>query len=200
MTVSSHVHDIDCAALSSVVFPSLYLMRVPLHVSVQYVKKIHPDEEHEKDYDMRGLTKLERHSSKKLKGKRKRQLETLAANVSGQGFHVDTSDSRFAALLDGNDDRFGIDRTNPAYKETGAMRELLYEQSMRRNKNLADRNRNDGCEGQNGPIDEKTKDVRGRDGGWVESSSGALELSSLVKSIQQKVSRNKDEPKRKKAK
>jgi hypothetical protein len=46
----------------------------------------------------------------------------------------------------------------------------------------------------------KTKDVRDRDGGWVEISSGALELSSLVKSIQQKVSRNKDEPKRKKAK
>ena len=107
-------------------------------ISLSICEILHPDEEHEKDYDMRGLTKLERHSSKKLKGKRKRQLETLVANVSGQGFHVDTSDSRFAALLDGNDDRFGIDRTNPAYKETGAMKELLYEQSMRRNKNLGD--------------------------------------------------------------
>ena len=113
---------------------------------------------------------------------------------------TDTSDSRFPALLDGNDDRFGIDRTKPAYKETGAMKELLYEQSMRRNETLGDRSRNYGYGGQHGPREEKTKDVRGRDGGWVESSSGALELSSLVKSIQQKVSRNKDEPKRKKAK
>ncbi len=160
---------------------------------------------------MRGLAKLERHSSKKLKGKRKRQLETLAANVSGQGFHIDTTDPRFAALLDGNDDRFGIDRTNPAYKETGAMKELLHEQSKRRNKNLGGgdkggsieaRNRTDGDEGLNGPRDERAKDedLRGRGSGWVESSGGSLELSSLVKSIQQKVSRNKDEPKRKKAK
>jgi hypothetical protein len=151
---------------------------------------------------MRGLTKLERHSSKKLKGKRKRQLETLAANVSGQGFHIDTSDTRFAALLDGNDDRFGIDRTNPAFKETGAMKELLNEQSMRRNKNLGGRDKEGGMarNRQNGFRSDKTKDAHGRDGGWIESSSGALELSSLVKSIQQKVSMNKDEAKRKKAK
>ncbi|KAL3821659.1 hypothetical protein ACHAXA_006079, partial [Cyclostephanos tholiformis] len=143
------------------------------------------DEEHAKDYDMRGLTKLERQSGKKLKGKRKRQLETLAANVSGQGFHIDTSDSRFAALLDGSDDRFGIDRTNPAYKETSAMKELLHEQAKRRNKNNGGRDKEWGMK--NGLRDEKAKDVRGRDDGWIECSSGALELSSLVKSIQRKL-------------
>ncbi|KAL3792208.1 hypothetical protein ACHAW5_004083 [Stephanodiscus triporus] len=109
-----------------------------------------------------GLTKLERHSSKKLKGKRKRQLETLAANVSGQGFHIDTSDTRFAALLDGNDDRFGIDRTNPAFKETGAMKELLNEQSMRRNKNLGGRDK-EGGNRQNGFRSDKAKDAHGLD-------------------------------------
>ncbi len=152
-----------------------------------FTQKMHLDEEHAKDYDMRGLTKLERQSSKKLKGKRKRQHETLAANVSGQGFHIDTSDSRFAALLDGSDDRFGIDRTNPAYKETGAMKELLHEQTMRRNKNIGGREMKWGM--RNGLGDDKSKDIRGRNDEWIESSSGALELSSLVKSIKQKVSR-----------
>lgn len=149
------------------------------------------DEEHEKDYDMRGLTKLERHSTKKLKGKRKRQLETLAANVTGQGFHIDTSDTRFAALLDGSDDKFGIDRTNPAYKETGAMKELLHAQSKRRNKNFGGRGDKERCV--------EIKDVHCRDGGWIENSSGAVELSSLVKSIQNKVLGKGAEPKRKKA-
>ena len=134
---------------------------------------------------MRGLTKLERHANKKLKGKRKRQLETLASNVSGQDFHIDTTDDRFSALLDGGDDRFGIDRTNPAYKETGAMKELLQEQSKRRNKK---RNSKE--------IDVKSNSTKKIDGitehrnenSWKESSSGAMALSSLVQSLQQKVS------------
>ena len=124
---------------------------------------------------MRGLTKLERHGKKKLKGKRKRQLETLAANVSGQDFHVDTTDTRFAALLDGTDDRFGIDRTNPAYKETGAMKELLQEQSKRRKSKVKTNNSS------------KDEDVAGRGDNWKESSNGAMALSSLVQSLQRKV-------------
>ena len=103
----------------------------------------------------------------------------------------------------GNDDRFGINRTNPAFKETGAMKDLLNEQSMRRSENLGGRDKDGGMEArkrQNGFRSDKAKDPHGREGGWIESSSGALELSSLVKSVQQKVSMNKDEPKRKKAK
>ena len=126
---------------------------------------------------MRGLTKLERHGKKKLKGKRKRQLETLAANVSGQDFQVDTTDTRFAALLDGTDDRFGIDRTNPAYKETGAMKELLQEQSKRRRKKSKVKSN----------TSSKDKDVVRRGDSWKESSNGAMALSSLVQSLQQKV-------------
>lgn len=149
------------------------------------------DEEHEKDYDMRGLTKLERNSNKKLKGKRKRQLETLVANVSGQGFHVDTTDTRFSALLDGHNDKFGIDRTNPAYKETSAMKELLHEQSKRRNELSGGRDKDMWMM--------KTKEVHSSDGGWVERSS-SVELSCLVKSIQAKVSTTLNEPKRKNVK
>ena len=161
-------------------FISLLRISPPKHIP----SITHTDEEHKKDYDMRGLAKLERHASKKLKGKRKRQLETLAANVSGQDFHIDTSDKRFAALLDGSDDRFGIDRTNPAYKETGAMKELLQEQSKRRKKNR--NKRQDGKQASR--KNEKAKARAEVDGGWVEKSS---ELSSLVKSLQQKVNGRK---------
>ncbi len=130
---------------------------------------------------MRGLTKLERHSNKKLKGKRKRQLETLAANVNCQDFYIDTSDTRFSALLDGNDGRYGIDRTNPAFKETGAMKLLLQEQSERRRGNRNGLKAGDGGDGRNSKYEESI------DNNNVEIC-GATELSSLVKSIQQKVS------------
>ncbi|KAL7490809.1 hypothetical protein ACHAWT_000892 [Skeletonema menzelii] len=152
------------------------------------------DEEDAKDFDMRGLEKLERHANKKLRGKRKRQLENLAANVSGQGFQVDTKDDRFSALLEGTDDRFGIDRTNPAFKETTAMKTLLEEQAKRRKKNrgkskekVSDKSKNQQSDGKDGNKNDS----------WVESSSGAMELSSLVKSLQTKV-KSTDKPKKKK--
>ena len=152
------------------------------------------DEEDAKDFDMRGLEKLERHANKKLRGKRKRQLENLAANVSGQGFQVDTKDDRFSALLEGTDDRFGIDRTNPAFKETTAMKSLLEEQAKRRKKNrgkskekASDKSKSQQSDGKGGNKNDS----------WVESSSGAMELSSLVKSLQTKV-KSTDKPKKKK--
>ncbi|KAL7464513.1 hypothetical protein ACHAXS_004847 [Conticribra weissflogii] len=145
------------------------------------------DEENEKDYDMRGLAKLEKNANKKLKGKRKRQMETLAANVSGQEFKIDTTDDRFAALLDGSDDRFGIDRTNPLYKETGAMKTLLEEQSKRRKKYQAKKDSSlDNAAGET--LHNEPAVAYGGDG-WRESSSGAMELSSLVKSLQNKITK-----------
>ena len=141
------------------------------------------DEEHIKDYDMRGLAKLERHAGKKLKGKRKRQMETLAANVSGQEFKIDTKDDRFAALLDGTDDRFGIDRTNPMYKETGAMKTLLEEQTKRRKKSRGKKL----DETVNKQNVESNTHISGEKDGWMDKSSGALALGTLVRSLQQKV-------------
>jgi hypothetical protein len=131
---------------------------------------------------MRGLAKLERHAGKKLKGKRKRQMETLAANVSGQEFQIDTTDDRFAALLDGTDDRFGIDRTNPMYKETGAMKTLLEEQTKRKKKN-----RGKGKVDTVKKLAEPNTSITGQSDGWVDKSDGAMALSSLVKSLQRKV-------------
>jgi len=153
------------------------------------------DEEDAKDFDMRGIQKLERHANKKLRGKRKRQLENLAANVSGQGFQVDTKDDRFSALLEGNDDRFGIDRTNPAFKETTAMKTLLEEQAKRRKKNRSKSSKEKASD----KSKPQQSDGKGgnKDDSWVESSSGAMELSSLVKSLQTKV-KSSDKPKKKK--
>lgn len=148
------------------------------------------DEEHNKDYDMRGLTKLERHANKKFKGRRKRQLESLAANVSGQEFRIDSSDNRFAELLNGTNDLYGIDRTHPAFRETSAMKILLQERAKRK------KNDRDGCkmescslegikEGKGGERQhEKTKKNH-----RSEDCNGAIELSSLVERIQQKVSK-----------
>eukprot|EP00581_Thalassiosira_minuscula_P031181 CAMPEP_0183785866 /NCGR_PEP_ID=MMETSP0739-20130205/66720_1 /TAXON_ID=385413 /ORGANISM="Thalassiosira miniscula, Strain CCMP1093" /LENGTH=1111 /DNA_ID=CAMNT_0026029887 /DNA_START=344 /DNA_END=3680 /DNA_ORIENTATION=- len=162
------------------------------------------DEEHQKDYDMRGLAKLEKlHSktSKQLKGKRKRQLETLTAKVSGQEFRIDTADERFAALLDGEDDRYGIDRTHSAFRETGGMKTLLQEQSERRKtrrKRKGGGSHNDSTMAGDsrrrlgGDVEDGVPSKMKKDGsGWVESSSGAMELSSLVKSLQRKVPKKK---------
>lgn len=92
------------------------------------------DEEQEKDFDIRGLQRIEKNKGKKLKGGRKRKEEKITKDVSGTNFKVDVEDSRFAAVLDGTDGRFGIDKTDPNYKDTAAMRDILAEQTKRRKK------------------------------------------------------------------
>ena len=125
---------------------------------------------------MRDLLKIDKNKSKKLKGSRKRKQEELASNTSGQGFKIDTADSRFSALLDGTDARFGIDKLDPRYKETPAMREIMDAQSHRRKYKKKKE------------IQESVVDVvvDSKSSGEVQSS-GALALSSLVKSLKSKV-------------
>ena len=76
--------------------------------------------------------RIDKNKDKKLRGKRKLKEDALAADVTGGGFQIDLHDDRFKALLDGNDERFGIDRTDSNFKETQAMRDLLKEQTKRR--------------------------------------------------------------------
>jgi hypothetical protein len=71
------------------------------------------------------------------------------------------------------------------------MKELLHEQSKRRNELSGGRDKDMRMM--------KTKEVHSSDGGWVERSS-SVELSCLVKSIQEKVSTTLNEPKRKNVK
>lgn len=131
-------------------------------------------EEEQRDYDIRGLQRLEQNKSKKLKGARKRKEAARETNLMGTGFKVDMEDNRFGAVLDGMDDRFGIDRTDPNYKETPAMREIMAEQTRRRKKR-------------------KTKFaeavVPNISAESNESNSGASALSSLVSRLKQKVSK-----------
>lgn len=125
---------------------------------------------------MRDLMRIDKNKAKKLKGSRKRKEQEIASSTSGLDFKIDTTDSRFAAVLEGNDDRFGIDRTNPNYKETPAMREILAEQTKRRKEKGRKKQKKDAI-----------GDVNAND---VGTSSGALALSSLVKSLKSKVSKN----------
>lgn len=135
---------------------------------------VHQDEEEARDFHMRDLIRIEKNKSKKLKGSRKRKEQEIASNLSGSEFKIDTRDSRFAAVLEGDDDRFGIDRTNPNYKETPAMREILAEQTKRRKENDRKKRKKNAI-----------PDVNADD---IGKSSGALALSSLVKSLKSKVS------------
>jgi len=132
---------------------------------------------------MRGLQRIEKNKSKKLRGSRKRKEKELETTVSGKDFHIDTKDSRFAAVLEGTDDRFGIDRTDTNYKETEAMKEILSEQTRRRKAKKRKKSK--------ATHDKVAPDVSATDG--VETSSGAAALSSLVMSLKSKVAKNKSQ-------
>merc|ERR1712176_1194475 len=90
------------------------------------------EEEEARNYDIRGIQRLEKNKGKKLKGSRKRKEAKIAVDVSGSNFKINVNDDRFKAVLDGNDGRFGIDKTDPNFKDTTSMREILNEQSKRR--------------------------------------------------------------------
>lgn len=135
------------------------------------------DEEAAKDFHMRDIVRIEKNKSKKLKGSRKRKEAEIRDNAVGLDFQIDTKDDRFAAVIDGSDDRFGIDRTDPQFKETPAMRQLLAEQTKRRKSKKRAR------KAANTDVD-----AEAIMSGGVESS-GAMALSSLVKNLKTKVAK-----------
>jgi hypothetical protein len=139
------------------------------------------DQDEARDFDMRGLQKVEKLKSKRLKGARKRKETALAATVMGGDFQVDTQDERFKAVLDGMDDRFGIDRTDPQYKETPAMRQIMDEQTRRRQSNKSKRARTEI------PPDALAEQATGAITS-TSGSTGASALSSLVRRLKEKVS------------
>ena len=134
------------------------------------------DEEQARDFDIRGIERMEKNKGKKLRGSRKRKEEKLAADVAGTDFKVDINDNRFAAVLDGSDDRFGIDKTDSNFKDTTAMREILSEQTKRRKKKR-----------RKTQPDVVAPDVSADSGG---KSIGSSALSSLVQRLKSKVSKN----------
>jgi hypothetical protein len=133
-------------------------------------------EEEALDFDMRGLERIEKNKDKKLRGSRKRKEEKITENIAGKEFKIDVADDRFRALLDGSDDRFGIDRTDPSYKETSAMREILAEQTRRRKKNKRKKLESESNVAPDDDADHSTK-----------PNAGSAALSALVRSIKSKV-------------
>lgn len=136
------------------------------------------DEEQKRDYDIRGIQRLEKNRGKKLKGSRKRWEAKVEADVSGTNFKVNVEDDRFRAVLDGNDGRYGIDKTDPNYKDTPAMRDILSEQTKRRKKKRQKTHES---------VDEVVPDV---DVNNAVKTSGANALSSLVKRLKSRVQSN----------
>eukprot|EP00980_Cylindrotheca_fusiformis_P003265 scaffold738_cov124-Cylindrotheca_fusiformis.AAC.4 len=134
------------------------------------------DEEQEKDFDIRGIQRMEKNKGKKLKGGRKRKEDKITADVSGTSFQVDVHDSRFSAVLDGSDGRFGIDKTDPNYKETAAMQDILNEQTKRRKKKRQKTTPNAVAPNVDAESGAKT--------------SGSSALSSLVQRLKSKVTSN----------
>ena len=135
------------------------------------------DDEH-KDYNMKDLERLEKNKGKKLTGSRKRKEENRAKNTVGTDFKVDIEDDRFKAVLDGQDGRFGIDRTDPNFKETPAMRDILAEQSRRRQTKRQKKSEKNSAQ-----KDDSADDAIAS----AKASGGAAALSALVKSLKSKV-------------
>jgi hypothetical protein len=142
------------------------------------------NEEEARDYDMRGLQRIEKNKDKKLRGARKRKEAALAATVGGTEFEVNVRDDRFRAVLDGQDDRFGIDKTDSSYKDTSAMRGILEEQSKRRKQKQRKKAKttsvDDSFAAAAAPPDANAEDMK--------TTSGASALSFLVSRLKSKVS------------
>jgi hypothetical protein len=133
------------------------------------------EEEQNRDYDIRGIQRVEKNKGKILKGSRKRKEAKIAADVSGTDFKVNVHDERFKSVLDGSDDRFGIDKTDPSFKDTSAMREILNEQTKRRRKKRQNLNH---------PPANIVPDVNSES---ARKTVGASALSSLVQRLKSRV-------------
>ncbi|GKY96106.1 hypothetical protein MPSEU_000570900 [Mayamaea pseudoterrestris] len=125
------------------------------------------------DFSMRELQRLEKNAGKTLKGSRKRKEMERADAVVGTAFDVDVSDSRFQAVLDGADDKFGIDQTDSNFKKTAGMLKILKEQSRRRKKQR----------GRPSVSKSAAPDVACE---LVKHASGAKALSAIVQSLKAK--------------
>ena len=158
----------------------------PIAATSQFVKTdadikydtVENTDDNERDFDIRGVQRLEKNKDKKLKGARKRKEERLTGNI-GTDFQIDTTDERFKAVLEGTDERFGIDRTDPNFKETPAMKQILSEQTQHRTKQRK----------MNNEMKQSIGNVPDVNAHTMKPTSGSAALSALVSSIKSKVMR-----------
>ncbi|KAK5046974.1 hypothetical protein LTR84_006916 [Exophiala bonariae] len=135
-------------------------------------------------FDMKEIERADKLARKKGKGKKgkkdKAKVSTDAdadadANGDDDRFKLDTSDPRFSRLFDSHE--YAIDPTNPRFKGTKGMRDVLEEGRRRRER----KDRGGEVEGKK----EKTREKKGtkkNDNGNAEGD-GDVEVSSLVKKI-----------------
>ncbi|KAI1775028.1 hypothetical protein F4818DRAFT_58872 [Hypoxylon cercidicola] len=98
--------------------------------------------EHLDHFDMNEITRAEKQKSKKYKKKGKKNVEDHGGLQ--EGFEIDVKDNRFKAVFDSHE--FAIDPSNPKYKATQGMKQLLEE---RRKKRKGDSDGMDGQQRQN---------------------------------------------------
>ncbi|KAI0098124.1 hypothetical protein F4776DRAFT_650826 [Hypoxylon sp. NC0597] len=99
--------------------------------------------EHLDHFDMNEITRAEKQRSKKHKKKGKKDVEDHGGLQ--EGFEMDVKDDRFKAVFDSHE--FAIDPSNPKFKATQGMKQLLEE---RRKKRKNDPDGIDGQQRQNG--------------------------------------------------
>ncbi|KAF2459159.1 hypothetical protein BDY21DRAFT_282910 [Lineolata rhizophorae] len=110
-------------------------------------------------FDMREVMKAEKERRRRGKkgkkgGKEGQQHEDKKEGEKRDGFKINVKDPRFARLYDSHE--FAIDPTNPRFRETEAMRELL-EEGRRKRKVVEER---EGVDKMDGRGEEKSKKAK----------------------------------------
>ena len=87
--------------------------------------------EHLDHFDMNDIVRVEKQKGKKGKGKGKKKADEVAAKGNlQQDFAMDVGDDRFKAVFDSHE--FAIDPSNPKFKGTEGMKQLLEEGRKKR--------------------------------------------------------------------
>ncbi|KAA0152958.1 hypothetical protein FNF29_03481 [Cafeteria roenbergensis] len=139
-------------------------------------------------FDARELAKAQKDASGKGGSKaRKRRREDAQAALEKDGFTVDTSDDRFARV--GADPDLAIDPTNPAFKDTPAMRQLMRERRQRRDKRVQQEEADFAAAAAPGgkrAKRSKEETVTTTLGGGPATVSGGAALASLIANVKRK--------------
>jgi hypothetical protein len=135
-------------------------------------------------FDMKEIERAEKLARKKgKKGKKPPKGDAQDASLDDDRFKVDTADPRFARLFDSHE--YAIDPTNPRFKGTKGMREVLEEGRRRRDKSQKQKQK-----GSSGALDptlavdeEKSKKKEKKSTKTGKSSESAADVKSLVEKI-----------------
>ncbi|BAE57150.1 unnamed protein product [Aspergillus oryzae] len=129
-----------------------------------------------KHFDMNEIEKAEKQARKKGKGKGKgKQVAQVADD-----FQMDVSDPRFARLFESHE--FAIDPTNPRFKATSGMKQLLEEGRKRR------RNRDDRADEEEASRNDQKKTKKQKKSESIEG--GSEDLKKLVDKVKRKTQKS----------